>query len=98
VKGAHWYDSINLAVSLSKKGKKVHSAAFAVCALEYLQAFLTAAAGAATCEAEPKREKAAIYVEGLLSNGGPSTDIFKKGIGEEKTADLFRRVLFSTQA
>ena len=95
--GEHWYDSIKLAVSLSKKGKKVHTAAFDACAMEYLQGFLAAAAGAAPCEAEPKREKASVYVEGLLSNGGPSTDVFKKGIGEEKTADLFRRVLFATQ-
>lgn len=95
--GSHWYDSIKLAVSMSKKGKKVHTAAFDACTMEYLQAYLKAAKVAASCEAEPKREKASVYVEGLLSNGGPSTDVFKKGIGEEKTADLFRRILFATK-
>ena len=95
--GTHWYDPIKLAVSLSKKGKKVHSAAFDVCTAEYLDAFLASAKDAAPCEAAPKREKASVYVEGLLKNGGPSTDVFKKGIGEEKTADLFRRILFATE-
>ena len=49
------------------------------------------------CDAAPKREKASVYVEGLLKHGGPSTDVFKKGIGEEKTAELFRKVLFATE-
>ena len=38
--GEHWYDSIKLAISLSKKGKKVHTAAFDACAMEYLAAYL----------------------------------------------------------
>jgi hypothetical protein len=95
--GAHWYDDIKLSVSLSKKGKRLHSKAFDVCATNYLRAFLGAAKKAAPCEASPKREKASVYVEGLLRHGGPSTDVFKKGIGEEKTAALFRTVLFGTQ-
>lgn len=94
--GQHWYDSIKLKQSLSKKGKKAHTAAFDAAAMNYLTAYLDAAKTAAPCEADAKREKASVYVEGLLTNGGPSTDVFKKGIGEEKTADLFRRVLFST--
>ena len=44
---------------------------------------MEAAKAAASCEAAPKREKAGVYVEGLLKNGGPSTDVFKKGIGDE---------------
>ena len=95
--GSHWYDSIKLPVSLSKKGKKAHTADFDACALEYLEAFLSAARTATPCQAEPKRQKASVYVEGLLTNGGPSTDVFKKGIGAEKTADLFRRILFATK-
>jgi len=94
--GAHWYDSIKLGVSLSKKGKKAHTASFDSCTAEYLDAFLSDAKAAPGCEAGGKREKASVYVEGLLTNGGPSTDIFKKGIGDAKTADLFRRVLFAT--
>ena len=95
--GAHWYDSIKLPVSLSKKGKKAHTAAFNSCAMQYLEAFLATSQNAAPCEAEPKREKASVYVEGLLTHGGPSTNVFKKSIGEKKTAELFRKTLFATQ-
>ena len=95
--GEHWYDSIKLPVSLSKKGKKVHRADFDTTAIHYLAQYLVAAKNAAACEAAPKREKASVYVEGLLANGGPSTDVFKKGIGAEKTAELFRKVLFATE-
>jgi hypothetical protein len=42
-------------------------------------------------------KKASLYVEGLLKNGGPSTDVFKKALGVEKTAELFRKILFATE-
>ena len=95
--GLHWYDSMKLSQSLSKKGKKAQTLDFDKTAAAYLNAYLQAAGAAASCEAKPKREKAGIYVEGLLKHGGPSTDVFKKGIGEEKTAELFRKTLFATQ-
>lgn len=95
--GEHWYDSIKLPQSLSKKGKKTHTAAFDACTAEYLDAYLSAARCAPEGDPAAKLEKAAVYVEGLLKNGGPSTDVFKKGIGDEKTGVLFRRVLFGTQ-
>lgn len=96
--GQHWYDSIKLAVSLSKKGKKKHAPAFDQTARDYLTAFLDACGTAPSCsDASAKREKASVYVEGLLTHGGPSTDVFKKSIGAEKTAELFRKVLFATE-
>lgn len=95
--GKHWYDDIKLPQSLSKKCKKVQSPTFDNAAHQYLLAFLNAAKAAPACEAQPKQEKASVYVEGLLTHGGPSTDVFKKAIGEEKAARLFRTVLFGTQ-
>ena len=68
-----------------------------VSSMQYLEAFLATSQNAAPCEAEPKRGKASVYVEGLLTHGGPSTNVFKKSIGEEKTAELFRKTLFATQ-
>lgn len=94
--GAHWYDSIKLGVSLSKKGKKAHTPGFDATVMHYLAKYLQTAKTAPACEADSKLEKASVYVEGLLTNGGPSTDVFKKGIGEERTAELFRNVLFGT--
>ena len=96
--GKHWYDGIKLPQSLSKKCKKVQTPAFDDAAHQYLVAFLNDAKSAPACEAQAKQEKASVYVEGLLSNGGPSTDVFKKSLGEEKTAELFRTVLFGTNA
>jgi hypothetical protein len=95
--GQHWYDGIKLAVSLSKKGKKAHSAAFDSCAMDYLEAYLDSAENAPWCDPAGKKAKAAVYVEGLLEHGGPSTDVFKKGLGPEKTALLFRHILFGTE-
>jgi hypothetical protein len=95
--GAHWYDSIKLPESLSKKGKKKDTPGFDATAIHYLVKYLQTAKSAEDCQAEPKREKASVYVEGLLTNGGPSTDVFKKGIGEEKTRELFRKYLFATR-
>lgn len=94
--GEHWYDPIKLAVSLSKKGKKSQSAVFDSCAMEYLEAFLADAQEAPYCDPAGKKEKASVYVEGLVEKGGPSTDVFKKGMGPEKTAELFRKILFGT--
>lgn len=94
--GEHWYDSIKLPQSFSKKGKKNHTASFDKTAMDYLTAYLDCAEGAALCEPLPKMEKASVYVEGLLTHGGPSTDVFKKGIGSEKTGHLFRQILFGT--
>ena len=95
--GEHWYDSIKLPQSLSKKGKKVQSPAFDDVAAQYLNAFLSMAESAESCDADAKLEKASVYVEGLLEHGGPSTDVFRKGIGPDKTADLFCRILFGTK-
>ena len=95
--GAHWYDRIKLSQSFAKKGKKGQTPAFDDAARQYLSAYLESCKTAAPCDGAAKREKASVYVEGLLTHGGPSTDVFKKSVGEEKTAQLFRNVLFGTQ-
>ena len=96
--GSHWYDSIKLSESDAKKGKKKDSPSFDAMTAEYFAAYVECAKKASACDAAAKNEKASVYVEGLLSNGGPSTDVFKKHYGEEKTAYLFRKVLFGTEA
>ena len=94
--GVHGYDSIKLDVSLAKKGKKAQSPAFDRCAMDYLRGFLAHGQEAPYCDPAEKKARAQVYVEGLLANGGPSTDVFRKGLGEEKTAVLFRNFLFGT--
>lgn len=95
--GSHWYDTIKLKESDAKKGKKKETAAFDKFAADYLESYLELIKQAPSCMAEQKKEKASVYVEGLLTHGGPSTDIFKQHYGEEKTADLFRNILFGTK-
>ncbi len=94
--GKHWYDDIKLSQSVFKKGKKLTSS-FDALALDYLKAYLAAGDNAsAAFDASVKSQKSEYYVNGLIKNGGPSTDVFKKAIGEEKTAELFKKVLFGT--
>ena len=94
--GVHWYDSIRLPQSLSKKGKKPQHAAFDTLALNHLKAWLKTECPPLTDKAA-KQAKTAAYVEGLLTHGGPSTDVFMKALGREKTEQLFRKVLFGTE-
>lgn len=92
--GEHWYDSIKLAQSISKKSKFKLSSRMDELTAEHFKAYLDVAAE--KTDENIKKEKASVYVEGLLQNGGPSTDVFKKAMGEEKTALLFRNILFGT--
>ena len=93
--GEHWYDSIKLSESVSKKCKKVDTPRLDSLTVEHINAYFDAAKP--TDNTELKREKARAYVDGLLLHGGPSTDAFKKAIGEERTARLFRDTLFGTK-
>ena len=96
--GEHWYDSIKLSESVSKKGKKKETPTFDLLTLAHFNEYIALAPESTEVSEEDKREKASVYVEGLLKNGGPSTDVFKKSFGPEKTATLFRKVLFGTEA
>lgn len=91
--GKHWYDSIKLASSISKKGKKDVTSSFDKMTLEHFEAYLSSSC-APVSDIGAKKDKAAVYVNGLLEKGGPSTDVFKKSLGVEKTTKLFRELLF----
>ncbi len=90
--GEHWYDSIKLTSSISKKGKKITTELDGM-TLEHFEAYLASVAAPVT-DGESKKDMAAVYVNGLLEKGGPSTDVFKKELGVEKTTKLFREILF----
>ena len=95
--GEHWYDNIKLDESISVKAKSKQSEIFDNYAMEHLKAYLSVETEMQNVDEDEKRKKASVYVEGLLKNGGPSTDVFKKELGEEKTGELFRKVLFGTK-
>ncbi len=93
--GEHWYDDIKLSASISKKGKKKQQERFDELALRHFTEYISG--GAPVGDIGAKQEKAAYYVNGLLEKGGPSTDVFKKTLGVEKTTELFEKVLFGTK-
>ena len=93
--GKHWYDDIRLPESAFKKGKRRDAARFDALIEAHFAAYLQP--DAPVCDPDEKRKKASVYVEGLLSRGGPAADGFKKTLGREKTETLFRKVLFGTE-
>lgn len=94
--GKHWYDDIKLSASISKKGKKAQSARFDELTRKHFEAYLAGEAAEASDFSE-KQKKASYYVNGLLEQGGPSTDVFKKALGVETTRKLFEKILFGIQ-
>lgn len=90
--GEHWYDSIKLSSSISKKGKKI-TGQLDEMTLAHFEAYLSSSYSPVT-DTESKKDMAAVYVNGLLEKGGPSTDVFKMELGVEKTTKLFREILF----
>ena len=94
--GEHWYDEIKLPSSISKKGKKNHTDRMDELTIKHFEAYLASSTAKVT-DKSAKREKAKVYVGGLLEKGGPSTDVFKKSIGEAKTRELFENILFGTK-
>lgn len=91
--GKHWYDDIKLEESISKKGKRAQTPELDALAYEHFEAYLSAPA-VATADVSQKKARSAAYVNGLLTHGGPSTDVFKKTLGAEPTSRLFCEVLF----
>ena len=94
--GEHWYDSIKLQSSISNKGKKKHLKLMNELTEKHFAAYF-AGGNTPVADGEAKRDKAGIYVNGLIEKGGPSTDVFKGAIGEKKTRELFESVLFGTK-
>ena len=93
--GVHWYDDIRMKESLSKKGKKNTAGSFDKTAENHFSAWLSSEVQPLE-DPEDKKKKTVYYVNGLLTNGGPSTSVFLKALGHEKTEELFQKVLFGT--
>lgn len=93
---AHWYDDIRLSETSSKKGKKGDSVGFDAYTLQYVRAYLTL--GGEACERAEKIARTEVYATGLITQGGPATDVFKQEFGDEKTGEIIRGVLFGTKA
>ena len=86
--GEHWYDSVKLDESVAKLGKKADTPLINRLTVDHFEAYLDAATPSDSPDV--KREKAAAYVGGLLDHGGPSTDVFVKRFGKERTAEIYK--------
>ncbi len=91
--GEHWSDAVKLKGSLSKKSSKKESGRMDDLALDYFRTYLSSSEEK-TKDPEVCKKKTDEYVLGLLENGGPSTDVFLKNLGREKTEELYRKILF----
>ena len=98
-RGEHWYDNIKMASSVSKKGKKklLQDKCDELYG-RYLEAYFSLAKEMnEVADKEAKRAASDAYVQGLLDNGGPSTDIFVGMLGKEKTTEYFKKYIFGTE-
>ncbi len=91
--GSHWYDSLRLPVSDFKKakGRRADIAAYAGA---YTERYFALLPGCGPCDPGKKRACNAAYAEGLLQNGGPAVNTFRKILGEEKTALFLKKYMF----
>ena len=91
--GVHWYDPIKLPQSISKKAKKVNSNELDELTIKHFEKYLNTKVETID-DLEQKNKLSSQYVLGLLKHGGPSTDVFIKLFGEEKTTELYKKILF----
>ena len=92
--GTHWYDDIRLPVSVFKKAKK-KKAEFELMAGEFASAYFDELKCCNPCEEAVKRELNEQYVNGLLENGGPAVDQFRKMLGDKKCEQFLKTVMFA---
>jgi hypothetical protein len=91
--GRHWYDGIRLPVSAYKKGRKLRDEMRQM-ALEYTGRYFELLAQCPPCAADEKKAKNAEFANGLLRNGGPAVNQFRKMLGDEKTTAFIRTCMF----
>ena len=94
--GEHWYDEIKLPSSISKKGKKKQLNLIHSLADGHFDAYISSEK-LPVADRAAKQKKTDVYVGGLIEKGGPSTDVFKKSIGDVLTKQLFEEILFGTK-
>ncbi|MCR5121317.1 MAG: hypothetical protein K6B74_02730 [Ruminococcus sp.] len=93
-----WYDKY-LTVAMHKAAKNTDDAKVEQMFCDAIQCYMETAEGLDTLDAEAKAGKLELtqeYSDGLIANGGVSTDVFKSELGEEKTKDFFDNVFFGT--
>lgn len=89
-----WYDSLRLSPSTFKEGPEAQLTQLTTSmTTAYLNLFPTAH----EVDRDVKTAKNRLYVEGLISNGGPAINAVRGMLGDEAAETLFRRFLFGTE-
>ncbi|MBR5514152.1 MAG: hypothetical protein IKV85_09255 [Ruminococcus sp.] len=94
-----WYDSLKT-VGFYKVGKAKDDPTLDQMLCDGFKTVLTTSKELPTLSEEEKDNKRKLckeYSDGLISNGGISTDVFKEQLGEDTTRDFFDKVLFGTE-
>lgn len=94
-----WYDSLKT-VGFYKLGKAKDDPTLDQMLCDGFKTVLDSAKELPTLteeEMSAKRQLCKDYSDGLISNGGISTDVFKEQLGEDTTRDFFDQVLFGTE-
>ncbi len=91
--GTHWFDYIRLPVSDYKKGKKLQTE-MDMMLTDYSEMYFDLLRRCNPCSPVEKKARNAEFADGLLKNGGPAVDQFKKMIGDQKTAEFIRKYMF----
>lgn len=94
-----WYDDMLDDATLHKKGTFIDDEALTKMLVEnisYYSESVKVMEPLTEEEQEIKVELTEEYYNGLISNGGISTDVFKKELGEDVTRDFFNKVFFGT--
>ncbi len=91
--GEHWYNSLLLPVSIHKKARK-RGEEMRQLIQEYAGEYYRLLADCPVCDAGEKKARNAEFADGLLQNGGPAVNQFKKMLGEDKTRTFIRNVMF----
>lgn len=93
-----WYQSL-LTVTTYKAGKTSMDADLEKMLIDNLHTYLEQSQQFPLLTEEERVEKQNItldYTDGLIENGGISTDVFKKALGDEETKKFFDQVFFGT--
>ncbi len=93
-----WYADL-IMTAFYRSASKKDDAAIETLTAQLLTTYLQAAKLRAVLSQEAQEEKVAgleAYCNGLVTEGGISTDVFKDALGAEETLRFFERVFFGT--
>lgn len=96
VSGEHWYDPILYPFSYAKK-KKGDTKVFDDICRKYIAEYLEQLKTAPDCDAAEKKTKTAAFAQGLLDNGGPAVDQFRKLFGNETAERIIMQHMYGVK-